>query len=91
MIITLITHHYSMEEMVTLQYGCFAALGEWAKVVTLTTSHLKRVPDQALRGQLVLGELRREHPGWKTMWCQEWGFFLLEWLFHNTTAMERKE
>ena len=34
-----------MEEMLTLQYGSFAALGEWAKVVAHTTSHSKRVAD----------------------------------------------
>ena len=73
--------------MVTLQYGSFAALGEWVKVVTLTTSCLKRVANQAPRGQLFLDELRREHLGWKTIWCQEWRLFLLERLFYNATAM----
>ena len=80
-------HHCSMEEMVTLQYGSFAALGEWVKVVTLTTSHSKRVADQAFRSQLFLDGLRREHLGWKTICHQEWGLFLLDRLFHNATAM----
>ena len=53
----------SMEEMVTLQYGSFAALSEWAKVVALTTGCSKRVAESALRGQLFLDKLRREHPG----------------------------
>ena len=34
-----------MEEMVILQYSSFDALGEWEKVVNLTTGHLKRVDD----------------------------------------------
>ena len=34
MIITRIMYHCSMEEMVTLQYGSFAVLSEWAKGVT---------------------------------------------------------
>ena len=45
--------------MMTLQYDSLAALGEWVKVVTLTTSHSKGVVDLALRGQLFLDELRR--------------------------------
>ena len=69
--------------MVTLQYGSFAALGEWVKIVTLTASHSKRVVDQALRGQ-------REHLEWTTICCQELGLFLLE-RFHNATLMPRKE
>ena len=64
-----------MEEMVTLQYSSFVANAEWVKVVTLTTSHLKRVADWALGGQLFLDELRREDPGWKTIQYQEWGLF----------------
>ena len=43
-------HHCSMEEIVTLQYSSFAALGELAKIVTHTTGHSKRVADQAFRG-----------------------------------------
>ena len=33
--VTLIMHHCNMEEMVILHCGSFAALGEWAKAVTL--------------------------------------------------------
>ena len=76
--------------MVTLQYGSFAALGEWVNVVALTTGCLKRVAEWALRGQLLLDELRREHPGWNTIQQQEWGLFRLEHLFHNATAMQRE-
>ena len=60
-----------MKEMVTMQYGSFAALGEWVKVVALTTGHSKGVADQALTGQLFLDELWRKHLGWKTIWHQE--------------------
>ena len=91
MIITLIMYHCSMEEMVTLLYGSFAALGEWVNIVVPTTSHSKRVADWALKGLLFLDELRRKHPVWKTIWHQEWAIFLLESLFHNVTEMQRKE
>ena len=77
--------------MVTLQYGSFTALGELVKVVALTTGHSKSVADQALKDQLFLDGIRGEQPGLKTMQCQEWELFLLERLFHNTTAMQRKE
>ena len=76
--------------MVTLQYGSFTALEEWAKVVALTTRCSKRVADRALRGQLFLDELRREHLDSKTIQHQERGLFLLE-RSHNTAAMQRKE
>ena len=79
-----------MEEMETLQYGSFAALGEWVIAVAPTTHNLKKVVDQAFRGHLFLDELRRECLGWKTIWHQEWGLFLLERLFHNATAIQRK-
>ena len=49
------------------------------------------VADQTLQGQLYLSELRREHPGWNTTWCLEWGLFLLEHLLHNAASMRRKE
>ena len=74
-----------------MQYRSFSALSEWVKVVTLTTGCSKRVTEPALRGQLFLDKLRREHPGWKTIWGQEWGLFLLECSFHNATAMWRRE
>ena len=76
-----------MEEMVTLQYSSFAAMGEYVKVVALPTGHLKRVADQAL----FLDELRRAHLGWNTIWHQEWRLFLLERLLNNAAAMQRKE
>ena len=84
-------YHCSMKEMVTLQYDSFAALSEQAKEVALMAGHLKRVAEQAHRGQLLLDELRREHPGWKTIWHQEWGLFLLEHLFYDVTAMQGRE
>ena len=84
-------HYCSIEEVVTLQNGSFAALSEWATVVALMTGCWKRVADSALRGHLFLDELRREHPGWKTIWHQEWGPFLLEHLFHNAAAVQRRE
>ena len=57
-----------MEEIVTLQYVSFAALSQWAEVVTLIiTGHLKIEAEQALRGQLFLDELRMEQPSWKTI------------------------
>ena len=57
-----------MDTMVTLQYGSFTALVEWAKAVALTTGHSKVVADQALRYQLFLDKLKREHPDWKIIW-----------------------
>ena len=42
-------------------------------------------------GQLHLDELRRDHPGWSTTHCQEWGLFLLECLLHNSATMWQKE
>ena len=52
---------------------------------------VKRVAHQDHRAQLFLDKLRREHPGWKAIQHQEWGLFLLGRLFHNTTAIWRKE
>ena len=43
--------HCSIKEMVTLQYGSFAALSELVKVVNLKMGCSKRVDEQALRGQ----------------------------------------
>ena len=80
-----------MKELVTLLYGSLTALGEQAKHNVLRTSHSKRVAERALRGQLYLDELRREHLGWRTAHCQEWGFFLLKCLLHNAAAMWRRE
>ena len=91
MVITLIPHLCSMEEMVTLQYGSFATLSKWAKAVAFTTGHWKRIADWPLRGQLFLDELRRISLVWKTIQCQERGLFLLDRLFHNAAAMQRKE
>ena len=44
-----------------------------------------------LIGQLFLNKLRKEHPGWSTAHKQEWGPFLLEYMFHNAAAMWKKE
>ena len=86
MIITHITHHCSMEEMVTLQYSSFATLGEQAKVVTHTTGCLKRAADQTFRGQLFLDELMRENTlAGKQFGAKDGGIFLLEGLFHNAS------
>ena len=76
-----------MEEMVTLQYGSFAILGEWAKEFTQRIGCSKRVANQTLQGQLYLNKLKREHPGWNTAQWQEWGLIWLEHLFHT---MRRK-
>ena len=75
----------------TLQYGSFATLGVWAKVVSLTTGLLKRVADQALRGDLFLDELKREHQSGRQLSAMSGGLFLLERLFHNTAAWQRTE
>ena len=63
-----------MEEMVTLQYSSSAALGEWETVVALTTSHLKRVANSALRSQVFLDELKREHPAERQFGAKSGGF-----------------
>ena len=80
-----------MEELVTLQYGSFRILGERTKKFAQRTGCSKRVANQTLWGQLYLSELRREHLGWNTAQCQEWGLFLLEHLFHNIAIMRWKE
>ena len=80
-----------MEKLVTLQYGNFTILGEQMKEFAQRTDCSNRVANQTLRDQLYLNELTREHPGWITTWCQEWGLFLLEHLLHNTASMRRKE
>ena len=49
------------------------------------------VADQTLQSQLYHSQLRREHPGWNTSWCQEWGLFQLEYLLHNAASMRRKD
>ena len=81
----------SLEVMVTLQYGTFVALSEWANVITMKTGCLKWVAKWALVWQLFLDELRKEHPGWRLILHEEWRLFLLECLFHNATTMRNKE
>ena len=80
-----------MEELITLQYGNFTILGEQTKVFTPRTRYSNRVANWTLRGQFYPNKLRREHRGWNTAQCQEWGLFLLEHLLHNTASMRRKE
>ena len=55
-----------MEELVTLEYGNFAILGEWVREFAKRTDCSNRVATWTLRGQLYFNELRREHPGWST-------------------------
>ena len=86
-----IMDYCSLEEMVTLQYGTFVTLSEWVKVVSLKTGCLKQVAEQALRWQVFLDELRKEHPGWRLIQHQEWRLFLLEHLFHNAATIWNKE
>ena len=80
-----------MEELVTLQYSSFTALGKRAKQDALRMGCLKRVTEGVLWGQLYLGELRRDHPGWSSTHHQEWWLFLQECLLHNAAAMQRNE
>ena len=80
-----------MEELVNLQYGSFTTLGEQTWEFIQRTGCSNRVAKQTLQGQLYLNKLRRQHPGWNTAQCQEWGLFLLEYLLHNAASMRRKE
>ena len=80
-----------MEELAALHYGNFTILGERAKDFAWCTSCSNHVVDRALRTQIFLNEMRREHPGWTTTHKQEWGLFLLECLLHNVTSMQKKE
>ena len=91
MIVTLAMHHFSLEEMVMLQYSNLATFSEWAKEDTQRTGHSKRVAERALWGQLYLDEIRKKYLTWKTTCHQEWELFLLEHLLHNVVAMWRKE
>ena len=75
-----------MEEFVTLHYGNFSILGEWAKEFTQRNGS-NWVADETLRGQMFLNELKREHLGWSTAQKQDWGLFLLEHMLHNVAAM----
>ena len=66
----------SLEELVTLQYGSFSALSDLAKQLTWRTRCSKQVTSWALRWQLYLDELGKDHPGWSVAQWQEWGMFL---------------
>ena len=69
----------------------FWPLCEWAKLVALRTGCLKSIAEWAVRWQLFLDELRKEHPGQRLIQQQEWGLFLLEHLFHNATAIRKRK
>ena len=57
MIVKLTMDHCSLEELITLQYGNFAALSEWAKQLTQRTRCSKHLAKQTLRWKLYLDEL----------------------------------
>ena len=80
----------SLEELVTLQYRSFSALGEQEKQVTLRTGFSNQV-NQDLRWQLYLDELGKDCPRWSIPKMGEWGLFFLEWLFQTATTMWRRE
>ena len=61
------------------------------KASCLMKRKLKQVTDWALRWQLYLDELGRDCPRWSITRRQEWGLFLLEWLFHTATAIWRRK
>ena len=42
-------------------------------------------------GNFTLDELDRNHLGWSQAWQQEWGLFLLEWLFYTASTMRKRE
>ena len=90
-ITTCIMLHCRMEEMVMLQYSSFAALSQWAKVLTPSTSHSNRVTEHSLRFQLFLDEMRKINSNWSVTHRQEWCLFLLEHLFHTAASMRLKE
>ena len=80
-----------MEELITLHYGNFVILGKRAKEYTQRTGCFNWVADWSLKSQLFLGEMKKECLGQNTTHKQEWNLFLLEWMFHNATAMWCKE
>ena len=51
-----------MEEFVTLSYGNFVILGEWAQEFTQCTGCSNWVADRTPWGQIFLNEWKREHP-----------------------------
>ena len=57
---------YGIEELITLQYGNFTFLRERAKDFPQHTSCSNCIADRALRTQIFLDKMRREHLGWAT-------------------------
>ena len=90
-IVKLAMDYCSPEELVTLQYGSFGTLSDQVKQLTQRTGCSKHPTEWAMRWQLYLDELDRRHPGWSLAWWQEWGLFLLEWLFSIASTMQRRE
>ena len=74
-----------MEELIILHHGNVTIQGRWAKEFSQRMGYSNWVPDQALQSQLFLVEMKN------TTYRQEWSLFLLEWMFHNTAAMQCKE
>ena len=80
-----------MEELITLHYGNFAILGkgqksmpkgwivptEWQTALSSASCSLMRCKRNLLGG---IPPLK-----------QEWSLFLMEWMFHNATAMPLRE
>ena len=81
----------SLEELVTPQYGSFSILSEWTKQLTWRTGCSKWVTNWAVRWQLYLEKLGKDHPGSSVAWWQVWGLFLLEWLLHTASTVWRGE
>ena len=80
-----------MEEMITIQYSSFTALGKQVRVLVQSTSHSNWVTKHSLRFQLFLDALRKINANWSVIHRQGWGLFLLECLFHTAASMRQKE
>ena len=80
-----------MEELITLHHGNFAILGRWVKEFDQRTGCSNWVADLVLQSQLFLDEMKKEHPGWNTVFRQERSLFPLEQMFHNAATMWCKE
>ena len=81
---------YSLEELLTLQYRSFSALGEWAKQVRLRTGYSKQVTE-LWGGSCTWMSSAKTAAGWNISRRQDWGLFLLEWLFKTAATMQRRQ
>ena len=77
-IIKLVMDHWSLQELVTLQYGSFGTQSKQVKQLAQQTWCLKHPTEWAMKWQLYFNELDRSHLGWSWKLWQEWGLLHLE-------------